>query len=241
MPWQTPDYYAQEAELLHPDEFRRIHKNQWVDPVEKAIPIEWWDECSAIVRDGEELPALDANTPVVLAIDASVSRDSSSAVIVSRHPYRQKEPAIRQVRVWEPPRGGKLNLRDTVWKYVVEARSKYHIIELTYDEYQMALMATDARTELGMHTHEFGQTHDRAVADSNFEKRVVQKEITHNGSVELRKHVDNAAAKKVGQNGVRFVKMDDGKKRSGQSAKPIDALIASSMGTERCAYLNMAW
>lgn len=239
MPWQTPEYYIQESELLHPDEFRRIHKNQWVDPVEKAIPIEWWDECDAMQLDGEELPPLDDRTPVVLSIDASVSHDSSAAILVSRHPIRRKEPAIRQVRVWVPPRGEKLNLRDTVYAYVKEVREKYHIIEMTYDEYQMAMMATDVRRELGLHTHQFGQMHDRAIADSDFYTRIVQKEITHNGNIQLRSHVDNAAAKKVGQTGVRFIKMDDGKKRSGQTAKPIDALIASSMGCFRCSYLNM--
>ena len=239
MPWQTPEYYAQEAELLTPDEFRRIHKNQWVNPVEKAIQIEWWDECDSLIIDGEELPPLDDRTPVILAIDASVSHDSSAAVLVSRHPVRRTEPSIRQVRIWEPPKGAKLDLRETVYKYVKEARNKYNVLEMAYDEYQMALMATDVRRELGIHTHEFGQNRNRSIADSNLYTRIIQREITHNGDLGLRAHVDNAAVKKVGSSGIRFIKMDGSTKRTGQTAKPIDALIASSMGSDRCVYLNM--
>lgn len=239
MPWQTPEYYAQEAEILPPDEFRRIHKNQWVDPIAKAIPIELWDECEDILLDGEELPKLDRRTPVILSIDASVSHDSSAAVLISRHPVRRRQVAIRQVHTWEPPRGGKLDLRETLWKYIKNVREKYHVIELTYDEYQMALMASDAYRILGINTHEFGQVHDRAVADSAFYSRIIQQEITHNGNLKLREHVNNAASKQVGASGMRFIKMDDGKKRTGQTAKPIDALVAASMGSARCAYLNM--
>src|SRR5574338_524011 len=42
-PWQTADYYTEQARTLTPNEFRRMHQNQWVSSQEAFIPIEWLD------------------------------------------------------------------------------------------------------------------------------------------------------------------------------------------------------
>ena len=51
----------------------------------------------------------------------------------------------------------------------------------------------------------------------------------------MRVHVDNAYSKTAGTN-MRFVKKER-KDRTGLTAKPIDALVAASMGADRCLYL----
>jgi len=110
---------------------------------------------------------------------------------------------------------------------------------MCYDEYQMAKMATEIRQDLGLRTYAFGQGIERAVADKKFLEMIIQKQLVHNGDTGLREHVDNAASKPSGATGMRFVKMSDKQKRSGQTSKPIDALIAASMGNHRCLHLNI--
>jgi len=236
MVWQTPEYYAQEASVLVPAEFDRIHRNMWVNPVDKAIPIEWWDDCLDVVRDGEALPVLDRRTPVVLGIDASVSHDCCAAVLVSRNPKNLKEPAIRQVRVWYPPKGGKIDLTETLEKYIVSACSKYNVVDAPYDEYQLHKMVTDLRRKGVVRFTQFSQMQARAHADKQLFELILQKEIVHNGDQQLRAHVDNAYSRSDGDSKMRFTKQKT-KTIGGVTAKPIDALVAASMAVDRCLYL----
>jgi hypothetical protein len=43
--WQTQDYYDEQAATLLPNEFRRIHKNEWVTSEDAFIDAAWWDAC----------------------------------------------------------------------------------------------------------------------------------------------------------------------------------------------------
>lgn len=238
MPWQTPEYYAEEAKILRVDEFRRLHKNEWVDPVKKAFDITWWDACEDVVLDGEPLPKLDKRTPVVLALDAAVSHDCCAAVAVSRHPKRKDEPAVRAVRIWEPPIGDKIDLSDTMERYVVEFCSKHNVVCVPYDEYQLHKMCGDLRKRGVARFLPFSQGAARAVADKQLFEHVIQRQMVHGGDQGLRQHADNAAVKDDGKS-MRFVKMDTSQLTHGQTAKPIDALIATSMGVDECLRLNL--
>jgi len=42
---QTKEYYAEEASILTPNQFNRMHRNQWVSPTETFVPMEWYDAC----------------------------------------------------------------------------------------------------------------------------------------------------------------------------------------------------
>ncbi len=45
MPWQTEEYYRQEAAILSEAEFRRMHRNEWVTSEEAFVSMIWWDAC----------------------------------------------------------------------------------------------------------------------------------------------------------------------------------------------------
>lgn len=232
MSWQTPDYYAQEAAILSPDEFRRIHKNQWVSSTEKAIPIEWWDACL-----DTELGPLDARTPAVLGLDASISHDSCAAVIITRHPKRSRDTAVRSCRIWIPPRGGKIDLTETVEKYTREVCKQFNIVAVPYDRYELHKMVTDLRKEGVARFVEFSQGADRAVADKKFFEMVLQRQISHTGDQQMREHIDNAYTKKSDTQ-MRFVKPSRAT-RHNVTMRPIDALIAASMANSECLRLNL--
>jgi len=235
MPWQTAEYYMQEAQILTPQEFARIHLNRWITALEKAIPIEWWDACQ------EDVPPLDSRTPIVIAVDASVSGDCSACVAVSRHPDKARAPsdvAIRAVRVWEPPKGGKLDYDKTIDATLREWVKRYNVLEIVYDEYQLHHLMTQWRKKQVVKIVQFGQRTPRSKADKQFRDMVAARRIAHDGNATLRAHVDNAQAKVVNEQ-YRFVKPEQSTQSKSRYKRPIDALVAASMGTDRCLYLNL--
>jgi hypothetical protein len=76
LPWQTPAYYAQEEAALTPDEFRRLHRNEWATASNPFVPYEWWETCMGDVP---------TSPTVTVAMDASVSGDDFGMVAVSVH------------------------------------------------------------------------------------------------------------------------------------------------------------
>lgn len=56
-------------------------------------------------------------TPIVLSMDAGVSSDNFAITAVSRHPQREADPAVRAVRVFQPPKGGQIDF-DEVEEWV---------------------------------------------------------------------------------------------------------------------------
>ena len=237
MAWQTPEYYTQERAILRTTEFDRIHRNMWIGAVEKAIQIEWWDACEDVVRDGVELPPLDDRTPIVVGLDASVSHDSCAAVAISRHPTNPRETAIRAYKAWEPPVGGKIDLTETIEKWIRNITMKWNVVEYAYDEYQLHKMCTDLTRSLGRRFRAFSQGQERAVADKQLYEMILQKQISHIGGALIRKHVDHASATQDGKN-LRFIKPDR-KQGHGITLHPIDLLVASSMANKECLRLNL--
>lgn len=235
MPWQTPEYYAQERSQLVAKEFDRIHRNYWIDSIDKALDIIWWDACRAVV------PPLDERTPVVMAADASVSHDSTALVLVSRHPdpaRARRETMVRACEAWYPPPGEKINLTETLEKRLREWVKKYNVVCLVYDKYQLHKMMTDIRMEGIVRVKEFGQQSDRAVADKQLYDMILTRMLAHDGNQELRAHVDHAASKTIGEK-FRFIKASDQLDQQGRTAKPIDLLIGVSMGNHECLRLNL--
>lgn len=226
MPWQTPEYYEMEAAVLHPDEFARIHRNEWIASVDNAIPIEQWDHCRA------KLPPLGPSAQVVLGLDAAVSGDCTALVAVTKHPHRKDAVALRGVEVWAPPQGGKIDYSETIEPAVRRWCERYNVVCIVYDPYQLHKMATDLRKEGLAWFEEFSQGAKRGVADKQFYDLVMARKVAHDGNDTMRNHVQNAAAKKTSDTrSLRFVKKAD--------KLPIDALVSASMACYQALYLNL--
>jgi len=69
------------------------------DDQEAFVPMMNWDACY-----DASLPSVMPGdpTPCVLSLDAGVKSDYFAAVLVSRHPARPQDPAIRARKVWRP-------------------------------------------------------------------------------------------------------------------------------------------
>jgi len=145
---------------------------------------------------------------------------------------------VRKSKAWYPAPGEKIDLTNTLERQLREWVSKYNVVCIVYDRYQLHKLMTDIRMEGIVRVREFGQQVDRSIADKQLFDMVLTIMIGHDGDQELRSHVDNAASKTVGEK-FRFVKASDQLDQQGRTAKPIDLIVCVSMGNHECLRLNL--
>lgn len=233
-PWQTKAYYASEEKILPPNQFARVHRNQWVTSSETFIPVEWWDACK---RSDEEFPKIDKKrTPMVLALDAGVSNDTFGMTLQFRHPTIESDVCVEKARRWLPV-GGLIDFQGTEDNpgpelTLLRWADEYNIVEVVYDPYQLHDMATRMNREGKMWWHKFPQQTGRLLSDSQVRALIRDRKIWHRGEKDLRDHVQNADAKvDTEDHKIRIVKRADQLK--------IDLLVCLSMGSFETLRLNL--
>jgi hypothetical protein len=134
-------YYQQEAKILVPSEFSRIHENRWVSPSGSFVQAEWWDAC----QDTNIPPLIDSSVPVVVSIDAAETNDCAAIVAVTRHPLRpETDIAVRACKIFKPSGlTSTILLEPTIGFTLLMWALKWNIVVVGYDAYQMAKMAQD--------------------------------------------------------------------------------------------------
>jgi phage terminase large subunit-like protein len=202
-PWQTQEYYSSESHILHPLEFERMHRNQWITQTTTFVPMEWWDACD---RSGE-WPEIPENQIMILAADAGTMKDNFGVVVCCNHPDREKYPddvLVWYARKWVPPKGSRgLDFIGTDEnpgpEMEIRRLGRERVIqEIAYDEYQLHDMMSRIRKEEGLWCRRFPQgsgKHSRTVADAALYDKIRDRKIWHRGEPELREHIQNANAK----------------------------------------------
>jgi phage terminase large subunit-like protein len=233
MPWLQGErgrtYYASEAGTQSPQQFQRLHLNEWVSSESEFVPIIWWDACKKPplpMSPGEQ-------TPMVLALDAAVTGDCFGLVIVSRDPDKPDDCVrVRHSKAWIPPKGGAIDFRE-VENVVREACANFNIVEICYDPYQLHDFATRLLAEGVGNFHEFNQGADRLEADTMLYQLICHKRVSHSGEMELREHIQNANAKlqKDEDSHMRICKKAESRK--------VDLCVALSMSAYECLRLNL--
>ena len=235
-PWQTREYYASEESTLLPNEFKRMHRNQWVSSTETFVPMEWWYACK---RSQEEWPTYDPKKiPMVVAMDAGVSGDTFGLWMGSRHPTQKEDVLQHYARKWKPPgSGGKIDFQGTdadpgPEKELRRLIQEYNVVMVTYDPYQLHDMATRLKKEHLAWFHSFGQMNLRQIADSDFRTVIKERRYWHRGEADMEEHVQNANAEIDGTDRkIRIVKRVDRLK--------IDLAVCGSMGSYQLLRLNL--
>lgn len=240
MVWQSSRYYEQEAALLPPAEFQRIHRNQWVSPIGAFIEEGWWKDCEnpalSPLRDGDK-------TPVVVGIDMSVSRDCAALVAVTRDPFNPGTGvAVRAVRIFSPKQHGGIIDQEMLIRPVIEDWAKrWNVVCWVYDPREMSKLAQDlVRAGLGWFKP-FGQQNPRAISDKQLHDMVMHKEITWNrhttlgdvgepGTTQetLYRHMTQAGATTRGES-YRLEKLSNSAKIDGAVALSQAAYVAMSL------------
>ena len=220
MPWQTPEYYAQEAHALTPNQYARVHENKWVSPEEAFVPPEWWDGCQGNV------PAREGAEPMVAGIDAAVKDDCFAIVGITKRDDGMRY--VRYCRVWWPPKGGKIDFAEPEAEIRRLAEQEY-CIGFAYDPMHILDMATRLENS-GLYMVEFNQGVARARADKQLRDMIRDRRIRHEGQPDLAEHIKNANSAEKGDDQLRIVK---------RGRLKIDACVALSMAVEFSRNINI--
>jgi hypothetical protein len=232
-PWQTPAYYAQESGDLLENEFNRVHKNEWGSSTSAFVPGEWWAGCR------RDLPAYEKLEPWVISLDAAISGDCFGLVAVTR---KKGTVIVRQVRKWTPPLGGQIMFfapkgtpPDQDESPAGELRrlcNRHSVVKVCYDPYQLHSFCKQMKEELIVFFEEFNQAGKRLLADKSLRDAIREKQIWHDGGVDLTEHIMNANAKSEGETDkLRIVKRKE-------TAK-IDLAVCLSMANYEAVRLNL--
>ena len=213
--WQTPEYYQQETASLTPDEFARMHRNQWSEDTDTFIPSEWWDACGK-----EPFEAIRTDEAAVVAVDAGVSSDTFAVIMVTR---RGEKAQIQYARKWQP-HGKELDYAPIELE-IRRLINEYNVIELAYDPYQLHSMMGRIRAEEVVNVRPFNQASPRAIADKRLYDLIRDRKIQHHNEADLREHILAANRKPEDDNKLRIVKRNPNDK--------IDLTVAMSMAVDR--------
>ena len=179
MLWQTDKYYSQEAAILIPSEFERIHRNKWVSDAGSFIEESWWNAC-----ENPDLEALAEGdrTPVVVGIDMAVTRDCAAVLAVTRSSRNpESSVSVRGVRIFSPKLlGGIIDQEEVVRPVIEEWGRKWNVVCWVYDPHQMAKLAQDlTRSGVGWFKP-FGQQNPRSISDKELHDMVLHQQVEWN-------------------------------------------------------------
>ncbi len=226
LPWQTDAYYDQERAALTPNEFDRVHRNQWSNGSnESFLPhISLWDAC------GQSLPLLSRREPLVVSLDAAKGRanapsDCFAMVVVGKMATHPGLVCVRYVKTWQARAGDAIDFAK-VEDFVYDFCLTYGPLCVTYDGYQLAQMAGNLARK-GVYTIEFSQQARRLKADKQLYDLILSKGIAHDpampGADILRQHIQNADQKPDDEK-LRIVKRSE--------ALKIDLTVACSQAAD---------
>lgn len=255
MPWQTSQYYKEQARTLKGDQYDRLHYNLWTKPKSAFIPEQWALAC----YDPSILPlqAYDSNlsldeqppihvsqlnhpyhrSPIVIGADASVSGDCTALIGVTRHLERPDEIVVLFHNVWKPTPEHPLDYKSTIDSAIRWYARHYNVKQIAYDPYQLHYLCTELMKEFVVWCKAVSQMGKRMECDKQLYDMFVGRRLHHyfhNPSEdEFFAHVNGAA--KV-QSPKENTKMRIVKKTETSN---IDLVVALSMATDQCLYLNL--
>jgi hypothetical protein len=226
----SPGFTEQRRQSLTEAEARVLLEAAWedVDDVDRFLSsMIWWDACR------EDLPPLLPvhRTPLVLAADGAVSGDTFGLIGLSRHPVRPGALAVRLVRSWVP-QGQALDF-DLIESEIRALCRNYNVLQLAYDPYQLHQMMSGLHRQGVVQTVPFNQGADRLVADKQLLDLIMQRQIIHDGNLDLRAHIDHADRKTTDERTLRIVKRLETLK--------IDLAVCLSMAAAQILNVGTGW
>jgi len=212
-PWHTKAYFENEAADMRPNQFRRLHRNEWVSSESTFILPEQWDN----IVDESRSPILTGGS-VCLGIDIGVKSDTSGVVAVSWD-TDGKKLVVAFHRVWKPTKKQPVLLGDV--KGFIKEVSQHHAIQKAVADPSQAYRLIEELRDEGIVVEEFTQSQANGVKmGETLFSLVKDRNLIAYKSAELREHVLNAVGVET-PGGVRMVK--------GKATKKIDAAIALAM------------
>lgn len=187
-PAEMAGYYAEQAETLRPGTFARLHLNMWQSGEEAFVTAEDWDAC--VDPEAAPLTPFD-DAPLSVGVDVATKQDCAAVVAVTRERDRVRLAAHR---IWTPPKGGALDLEETVEAYLLDLHKRHRLSRVHYDPFQMARSAATL-SKAGLPMRELPQTSANLTAASQGLYELIRgRRIALYPDDELRRHALNAVA-----------------------------------------------
>ena len=197
--WVTKKYLDSQRERLRPNTYLRLHENRWTSSESAFVSPEMWDLCV----DNNLRPILPGFTgKLSIGIDIGYSHDSSSVVGV----YREGDRVVLALhKCWVPTKTHKIDIEETVEKYLRELHNLYNVDSFNYDPYQFHRSGISLAKE-NLPMVEFPQTQDRLIeAGENLYSLVKGRNLIAYQDREVRDHILKSIAKESSR-GFRLIK-----------------------------------
>lgn len=221
--WITEEYLARQAEdpELTDAEVLQLHGCVWAAGQTHWLPAGAWRACEAAAG----WPA--GGTRVVLGFDGSYNNDSTALVGCTLEGY------VFVVAVWEKPatRGEWRVPRGEVSEAVRAAMRRWSVAELACDPPAWHSEIESWSEEYGSPPVVYFETNrprEMTNACSRFFSAVVNKQLTHDGSPDLARHLGNAVVKERGD--LAYITKD-----GRGSPRKIDLAVAAVVAYERAS------
>ena len=150
MKWQTPEYYAEQREILRPMGFVRLHENRWTSGESVFIAPTLWDPCVEPTAS----PSLRGNAPIYVGVDAARKHDTAAVVAVRWLGARLE---LVSHRIWQPTPKDPLDIEATIGEFIRELAISHPIGLVYVDPWNMATVVTALKAE-GVPIYEYPQT-----------------------------------------------------------------------------------
>jgi phage terminase large subunit-like protein len=206
------DVLAADLAAVHELDFRRFHLGQWVATAASLISPADWDACAGPV----DIP--DGTSDVVIALDASVTRNSTAVVTV--RPVGDEIHARFEIRTPTPEEP--INLAG-VEGFIRSELEGFPRATFVFDKHLSVQLAQNLERD-GFNVIEIPQSNDMMVpATQKLLEAVNTGKLRHGGDPVARRHALNAGARET-ERGVRISKM--------KSSEHVDAIVARAMALE---------
>ena len=132
--WQDAQWLAEMKRSLRGSQYLRMIENRFVTSESTFIPMEWYDAC---VDENLYPTNIDKKLPVVVAVDASVKRDSTAIIAVTWDGER-----VRVVwhRIMKPRPDKPIEFED-IYNTIGVMCNRYRVQKVVFDPYQMESVA----------------------------------------------------------------------------------------------------
>jgi hypothetical protein len=187
-PWQTEAWLNEMRSSLRPNQFLRMIENRFVTGESSFVDLEKWDACV----DPDATPIFnDTDLSVFIGVDASVKRDSTAIVAVTKIDQR-----VRLVRhyVFQPSPETPLDFEAAIEETLIDLCGRFKIARIWFDPYQ--LQATMQRLQKrGLPVREFPQTvSNLTVASQNLYELIEARSLLLYPDVAMRLSASRAIA-----------------------------------------------
>jgi hypothetical protein len=223
--WQDEAYYAQQANILRPNQFQRLHRNEWVSSENSFIEPKDYDGC---VEPG--LRPNPAGT-LFIGVDASIRRDSTACIAV-RYDDHTDRLVLADYKIWKPAPWQSINLEASVEFYLRRLYGNFprtEIAKILVDPYQMA-RSVQTLQAAGLPVEEYNQTQNNLTeATEALYSALTTRDIRLYNAPDLREHVLNAVSIETPR-GIRLSKQKTSRKIDGAVALSFAVLAAVQNG-----------